>query len=121
MRARLEEFEPRRRRVEQIAHLDAGAGRMGRRHGPALGAALDGERPGRVCAAPPRRDREPADRADRGQRLAAEPEGADLQRDRRSGSFEVQWRSTASASSSARHADAVVGHRDAGSARRRAA
>ena len=74
---RFEEFEPRRRRVEEIAHLDPGAG--GERGG--AGAAdrppfdRDDVRLGRAPGAAG--DGEAADRADRGQRLAAETERVD--------------------------------------------
>ncbi len=60
----LEEFQPRRRGVEQVAHLDPGALAERRRHRSALGAAFDRQAPRRAArphaawrwtAAPPRR------------------------------------------------------------------
>ena len=73
----LEEFQPRRRRVEQVAHLDAGA--VAQRRGLDLGfrAGIDLDRPGMGLAGMPRRDRQPRHRADRRQRLAAEAQRAD--------------------------------------------
>ena len=76
---RLHEFEARRRRIEEVAHLDARAGRMRRGLRRRLDAAVDGERPGCFGAAAPARQPEPAHRADRGQRLAAESEAPDAQ------------------------------------------
>ncbi len=75
----LEEFEPRRRGVEQVAHLDAGA--FAERRGLDLGlvAAVDGDRPGMRLAGVAGGDGEPRHRADRGQRLAAEAERADIE------------------------------------------
>ncbi len=75
----LEEFEPRRRRVEQVAHLDARA--FAERAGFDLRFApgVDRDRPAVRLAGVPRGDGEPRDRADRGQRLAAEAERADVE------------------------------------------
>ena len=76
----LEEFQPRRRRVEQVARPRRGclptsaAGLI-----VGLRAGIDGDRPGVRLAGVARRDRQPRHRADRGQRLAAEAERADLQ------------------------------------------
>ena len=77
----------------------------------ALGAAVDGERPGRVGAAAATREREAAHRADRRQRLAAEAEAADVQ--------EIvvgQLRGAVALDRErqflAAHADAVVAHHD---------
>ena len=77
---RLQEFEPRRGREEQVAHLDPGARRMRRRlpapisapPSTAISHAL-------VGAGRPRGDPHPADRADRRQRLAAKAERGDAQ------------------------------------------
>ena len=75
----LEEFEPRRGGVEEIAHLDprAGAERAGLH--ARLVAAVDRDRQGVRLAGVPRGDGEPRDRADRGQGLAAEAERADVE------------------------------------------
>ena len=75
----LEEFEPRRRGVEEIAHLDAGAGAERAGFHARLVAAVDRDRPGVRLARVPRGDGEPRHRADRGQRLAAEAERADVE------------------------------------------
>ncbi len=48
----LHEFESRRRRIEEVAHLDPRALGLRRRQRRALGAALDGERPGLGRATP---------------------------------------------------------------------
>ena len=114
----LEKFQPRRRRVEQVAHLDAGAGAERRRLQRRFRAGLDLDRPGVRLASVARRDGKPRHRADRGQRLAAEAERADrdevvvgelgggmaLDRQRQVG---------------ARHALAVVGHANERAGRRR--
>ena len=73
----LEELQPRRRGVEEIAHLDAGAlpERGGLERG--LRAGVDFDRPGMRLALVARRDREPRHRADRGQSLAAKAERVD--------------------------------------------
>ena len=72
-----EEFEPRRRGVKQVAHLDARAlaerGRLRRR----FHAGIDLDRPGVRLAPVARRDRKPRHRADRRQRLAAKAERRD--------------------------------------------
>ena len=74
---RFHEFEPRRRRIEQVAHLDARSGRE--RGGLELGlaAGIDGDLVGLVRAISAALDREPSHGADRGQRLAAEAERQD--------------------------------------------
>jgi hypothetical protein len=74
----LQELEPRRRREEQLAHFHPCALRM--RGGPrlALGAAVDLETPGGIGAGRPRGDGEAADRGNRGQRLAAKTQRADV-------------------------------------------
>ncbi len=82
------ELEPRRRSVEQVAHFDPGAGRLGRRlHGPAA-PALDRQAPGlvrrlvrhvlRTIAVRAAAHGEPRDGADRGQRLAPKAERGDV-------------------------------------------
>ena len=75
----LEEFQPRRRRVEEVAHLDAGA--VAERGGLDVGfvAAVDRDRAGVRLARVARGDGEPRHRADRGQGLAAEAERADIE------------------------------------------
>ena len=75
---RLHEFEPRRRRVEQVAHLDP---RSGRKRGGLelrLAAGIDGDLVGLASRLRARLWIESrADGADRGQRLAAEAERQD--------------------------------------------
>ena len=75
----LEKLQPRRRCVEQVAHLDARA--AAERAGLDLRflAGVDGDRPGVRLAGVPRGDGEPRDRADRGQGLAAKAERADIE------------------------------------------
>ncbi len=75
----LEEFEPRRRCIEQVAHLDAGA--FAERAGPDLRllAGVDRDRPGVRLAGVPSGDGETRDRTDRGQGFAAEAERADVE------------------------------------------
>ncbi len=73
----LEELEARRRRGEQVAHLDARAGRLGVRAQRPPQSGVDGEhvtprRPARAAG-----DGERRDRRDRGQRLAAEAQRMD--------------------------------------------
>ena len=75
----LEKFQPRRRRIKEIADLDAGALRQRRRHDLRFLAAFDRQRPGMRLAGVAGGDAELRHRADRGQRLAAEPERADAQ------------------------------------------
>src|SRR5207248_9123207 len=104
----LEKLEPRRRGVEEIAHLDPGAGtERGGLHRRFL-AAIDGDRPGIGLARVARRDGEARHRADRGERLAAEAERADIievvVRELRGGVALDREREIA-----ARHAAAVVG------------
>src|SRR5215467_10204872 len=74
-----EEFEPRRRGVEQVAHFDARAFPERAGLDLRLAAAVDGDRPAVRLAAVPRGDGQPRNRADRGQRLAAEAQGADVE------------------------------------------
>ena len=73
---------------EKIAHLDPRPRTQGLPAAPVPGPGLDGEAP---CLARPleaARQREPAHRADRGQRLAAEAQG----RDARRSSVGAAWR-----------------------------
>ncbi len=72
------EFEPCRRRIEQVAHLDAGARADRRRLELGLAPALDGNLEGRIGAAGAALHREPRHRADGRQRLAAEAKGEDV-------------------------------------------
>ena len=76
---RLHEFEARRRREKQVAHLDPRTGRVSGRDRRMLVAGLDANLPGRIGPGGPRDDAQAADRADRRQRLAAKPERGDLQ------------------------------------------
>ena len=74
----LEELEAGGRGIEQVAHLDTRALRVGGRRGRRLVAALDQNLP---CGARPTRaagDAQTADRADGGQRLATEAQAADM-------------------------------------------
>ena len=75
----LQELEPRRRRREQLAHLHARAGIERRRPHRLLGAAVDDDLVRRAGVALPRLDGQPGDRADRGQRLAAEAQRGDVE------------------------------------------
>ena len=107
----LEELEPRRRGVEQVEHLDLGAAGHRRRSGNAAQAAVNVDRPARIGVRLPGRDLEPADRADRRQRLAAEAEGRNVD--------EIVARQLAGGvplhgkrQGLAPHAAAVVGHGD---------
>ncbi len=75
----LEKFEPRRRRIEQVAHLDARAFALRRRLDLALAAAVDRDRPAVRRAGVTCRDGKMRHRADRGQSLAAEAERADVE------------------------------------------
>ena len=107
----LQELQARRRRKEELAHLDARAGRMRRRPRLALGAAFDVEAPGGVGAGRPRGEDEAADRGDRGQRLAAEAEGPDIAQivvGQLGGAVALDGQRHLLA----RHADAVVDHRE---------
>ncbi len=74
-----EELEPRRRRREQLAHLDAGAGVEGGGPHGALGAAIDDDLVRRPASGLARPDRQMRHRADRGQRLAAEAERGNVE------------------------------------------
>ena len=108
----LQELEPRRRGKEEVAHLDP---RAGADAPPACGSPLAPPSISRLQAVSA-----PAGREVMAKRLTEAIEGSASPRKpsvrmslrSSSGSLEVQWRSTASASSSARHADAVVDHRD---------
>ena len=107
----LEELEARRRREEQVAHLDAGAGGAGRGHRPGRRTALDREQERAVLARGPRAQREAADAGDRRQRLAAKAERPDPQqvvvRELRGGVALDRERELVRG-----HAAAVVGDRD---------
>jgi hypothetical protein len=72
-----EEFQPRRRGMEQIAHLEPRTFPKCGRLDPGFDPGIDFDRPGMRLAGMARRDREPRHRADRGQRLAAETKGSD--------------------------------------------
>ncbi len=107
----LEEFQPRRRGVEQVAHLDPRAfAERGGLHGGFV-AAVDGDHPGMRLAPVTRRDRKPRHRADRRQRLAAETERLDVEQvvvgELRGGVALDRQRKVV-----ARHAGAVVGDAD---------
>ncbi len=79
VRVGLEELEPRRRRVEQVAHLDAGAARDGGGRGPrALRPPATRKRPALAGAPRARRDLAARHGADRRQRLAAEAQRRDV-------------------------------------------
>ncbi len=111
----LQEFQPGGCGEEELAHLDTRALRMRCGLRLALGAAVDLQAPRRVGARGARCDGEAADRGDRGQRLAAEAQRADV------GQVVVgQLGSTVPLDREAqffgRHADAVVDHRDEGAA-----
>ena len=99
---RLQEFQPRRRGEEKIAHLDARAGRrLCRRRRLAPCGRPRRRWPGAVAALARGDDRQPRHGADRRQRLAAKAERGDVGQvvaPSRRASFEVAWRSTASAS-----------------------
>ena len=69
-----QELAPRRHVVEQLAHLDRGPRRQGLRRDLAHPAAVHLQHRAVRIAGPARSQREPADRGDRGQRLAAEAE-----------------------------------------------
>src|SRR5262249_54416314 len=74
------EFQPRRRRVEEIADLDPRALAQGRGRNRVLLATFDRNRPRGVAFALPAYDRQTADGADRGQRLAAKAEMLDAEK-----------------------------------------
>ena len=107
----LEKFQPRRRRVEQVAHLDTRA--FAERGGLDLGfvAGVDRDAPGMRLAPVAGGDRQPCDRADRGQRLAAEAQRPDVHEivvGELGGSVALD----AQRKVGARHAVAVVAHAD---------
>ena len=74
---KLEKFQPRRRGVKQIAHLDARPLPQCSRFEPGLYPGIDFDRPGVRLGAMARRDRKPRHRTDRRQRLAAKAKRAD--------------------------------------------
>src|SRR5665647_2713426 len=75
----LEEFQPRRRRVKKIAHLDAGALAQRRRLHVRFLAGIDGDRPCMRLSFMARGDRQARHRADRRQCLTAKAERVDGQ------------------------------------------
>ena len=75
----LEKLEARRRRVEQVAHLDARAAAESAGLELRFLACVDRDRPGVRLSGVPRGDGETRDRADRGQGLAAKAERADIE------------------------------------------
>ena len=107
----LEEFQPCGRRVEKIAHFDAGAVGQGRRHHLRFFAAFDTDRPGFIRAALAAGDRQAADGADRGQSLTAKTEMFDgekivVRKLRGAMTFDRQRQLIAI------HSEAVIGDRD---------
>src|SRR6202034_1019954 len=74
---KLEEFEPRRRGVEQITHFDAGTLPQRRWFYFGFNAGVDFDGPGMRLAGVARRDGKPRYGANRRQGLAAEPQRAD--------------------------------------------
>ena len=72
-----EEFQPGRRREEEIAHFNLRARGAACGNGLALPSAFDFDRPGVLLASMPRLDRKPRDRADRCERLTAKPKRRD--------------------------------------------
>ena len=72
-----QELEPRRRRPEQVAHLDPRAGWLRIGFHLALAAGVDGDGVPLRAGPRARRDRQQRDRGDRRQRLAAKAERAD--------------------------------------------
>src|SRR5919204_545045 len=75
----LEKFEPRRRRIKKVAHLDPRAFALRRRLDLALAAGVDRDRPAMRRAGVPGRHSEMRHRADRWQSLAAEAQRADVE------------------------------------------
>ena len=75
----LEKFQPRRRRIKEIADLDARTLRQRRRRDRRFRPAFHRQRPGMRLAGVAGGDVELGYRADRGQRLAAESERTDAQ------------------------------------------
>jgi hypothetical protein len=75
----LEKFQARRRGIEEVTHLDARALAERRRLHLGFDAALDRDGPGMRLGGVARRDGESRHRADRRQRLATEPERADVE------------------------------------------
>src|SRR5439155_19627304 len=73
-----EEFEARRRRMEEVSQLDTGPRAERGRLELALAAGVDRETPGAAGARLAAGDRKAAHRADRGQRLPAESQGGDM-------------------------------------------
>ncbi len=103
----LQEFQPRRRRREEIARLDPRALRLRAGLNRAFDAVFDEQRDGRVGAARARADFEPRDRGDRGQRLAAKSERRDMG-EIAVGNFRGRMALDAEREIAGAHADAVV-------------
>src|SRR5262249_23610201 len=74
---RFHEFEPRRCRIEEIAHLDPCAGSKGSRLEPRLSSAINFDSKGFRRTGGTALNREPRDRANRRQSLTAEAERHD--------------------------------------------
>ena len=107
----LEELQPRRRGIKQVADLDARAGAERRRFDVRFHAGIDFDAPGVRLGGVPRRDRQPRHGADRRQRLAAEPERADRDQiviGKLRGGMALDRKHQVGA----RHALAVIGHAD---------
>jgi len=107
----LEELQPGRRGIKQIAHLDAGALPERRRLDVGFLAGIDGDGPGMRLGLVARGDGQPRHRADRGQSFAAKAERIDRQQvitSKLAGGVAVD----AERQIGARHALAVVGDAD---------
>ena len=108
----LHEFQARRRRIEQVAHFDAGAGIQRGGSGLRFHTGIDAERPGMRLAGMARDDRQLRNRTDRWQGLAAEAQ----RRDRHQIVIVGQLRGGVPLDRKrqvvAGHADAVVGDAD---------
>ena len=107
----LQEFEPGRGRVEQLAHFDARAFAERRRLDLTLAAGVDRDHPAMRLARVPGRDGKSAHRADRWQSLAAEAERADVE-EIVVGQFRGGVALDRQREVGARHAGAVVAHAD---------
>ncbi len=109
--ARLEEFEPRRRRVEKIADLDPRTAVQRSGTHRLLSPTVDRDRKRVRRALGPAGNRETRDRADRRQRLAAEPEGPDVD-EIVVGQLRGRMPLDRELELAGRHAPTVVGNRD---------
>ena len=107
----LQELQPRRRGVKQIAHLDRGAVAERGGLGLALLAGIDFQRPGVRLVLVPRRDDQPRHRADRRQGFAAKTERVDRQKIV-AGQFRGGVAVDRQLEIGARHAVAIVGDAD---------